>query len=508
MNHWIIAPFLLPLMAGVLMLLVARAGLAWQRAVGFASAVALLAVSVLLLIQAADGSYGVYVLGNWPPPFGIVLVLDRLSALMVLLTAVVAVFTLWYALRGTDALGRNFHPLFQLQLAGLNGAFLTGDLFNLFVFFEILLIASYGLLLHGGGASRTRAGLHYVVLNLAGSALFLIAVGILYGLTGTLNMADLAVRVAQAPAEQAGLLRTGALLLFVVFALKAALLPLYFWLPAAYSNTTAPVAALFAIMTKVGVYAIVRVYTLIFGEGAGGAANVLTDWLLPLGLATLMLGMIGALAARGLRRLVAYMVVVSVGMLLTAAGLFTTLSMAAALVYLVHTTLVTAAMFLLVDVIARQRGDDRLAPLPELRQPLLLGGLFFIGAVALVGMPPLSGFLGKFMILHAARGEAQVGWVWAVVLLSSLLGLVALSRAGSVVFWKTRGSVEAPRAGWGALLPVIALLAASPLLVVFGGPVTAYAQATAAQLSAPGHYVHSVLRTDAVVGDVPREVTP
>src|SRR5690606_2213561 len=233
-----------------------------------------------------------YRLGDWPAPFGIVLVLDRLSALMLVLTAAVALFSLLHAVQGQDRAGPLYHPLFQLQLVGLNGAFLTGDLFNLFVFFEILLIASYCLLVHGSTAPRLRAGVHYVVLNLAGSSLFLIAVGTLYGVTGTLNMADMAQKVALLGAPDAALVRSAALLLLVVFALKAALVPLYFWLPAAYSAASAPVAALFAIMTKVGVYSIVRVYTLIFGSGGGVAAEVATPWLLPLALLTVVLGMI------------------------------------------------------------------------------------------------------------------------------------------------------------------------------------------------------------------------
>ncbi len=498
-NHWIIAPILLPLLTGVLMLLVARGALRTQRALGLISTLALAGIAGLLFWLAFAGDYGVYALGNWPAPFGIVMVLDRLSALMLLLTALVGLFTLWYACHGADATGKNFHPLFQLQLAGLNGAFLTGDLFNLFVFFEVLLIASYGLLLHGGGAARVRAGLHYVVLNLSGSALFLIAMGILYGLTGTLNMADLALKVAQAPAEQAALLRTGALLLLVVFALKAALLPLYFWLPAAYSNASAPVAALFAIMTKVGIYAMVRIYTLIFGAEAGVAAHVAADWLLPLALATLLLGMLGALASATLRRLIAYLIVVSTGMLLTAVGLFTTPALGAALVYLVHTTLVSAGMFLLADVIARQRGalGDALTPARDLAQPVLLGALFFMGAMALVGLPPLSGFLGKVIILQAAQGEAQVAWVWGVVLAGSLLGLVALSRAGSVIFWNTaEPTAGGTPAGAATLAPVVILLACSPLLAAFGGEVVAYAHATAEQLAQRNGYIDAVLGQD------------
>jgi multicomponent K+:H+ antiporter subunit D len=393
--------------------------------------------------------------------------------------------------------------LFQLQLLGLNGAFLTGDLFNLFVFFEILLIASYALLLHGQGPARSRAGLHYVVLNLIGSSLFLFAVGTLYGITGTLNMADLAVRVAQTGAGDAPLLRAAALLLLVVFALKAALLPLYFWLPRAYAAAHAPVAALFAIMTKVGVYSILRVYTLIFGHEAGPLADLALPWLWPLGLATLGLASIGVLAAAELRGLIAYLVLMSVGLLLAAIALATPAALAAALYYLLHTTLVSGGLFLLAGNIRRQRGvhSDRLLDVaPPLQQPALFGVLFFIAAVAMIGMPPLSGFVGKLMLLTAVMPgttgvtSTQIVWFWATVLGGSLLTLIALSRAGSRLFWRTQGEATTTEpADIFRVLGSVALLGASPLLVLFAAPVTAYSQATALQLLDPAGYIDAVL---------------
>jgi multicomponent K+:H+ antiporter subunit D len=495
-SHWIIAPILLPLLAGLLLLLGARWGVALQRGVALLATAALLPIALLLLSQSADGSYQVYALGDWPAPFGIVLVLDRLTALMLALTAALALPALLYATRGSDLRGKNFHALFQLQLLGLNGAFLTGDLFNLFVFFEILLIASYALLLHGQGPARARAGQHYVVLNLIGSSLFLFAVGVLYGITGTLNMADLAARVAQAGAADAPLLRAGALLLLVVFALKAALLPLYFWLPRAYAAAPAPVAALFAIMTKVGVYAILRVYTLIFGAEAGLLADVALPWLWPLALATLALGAIGALAAADLRTLLAYLVVVSVGTLLAGIALGDTPALAAALYYLLHTTLVTGGLFLLAGILRAQRGAhaDRFDPSGPVSEPALLGTLFFIGAVAAVGMPPLSGFIGKLLLLAAVAPGEQAAWLWSVVLGASLIVLIALSRAGSRFFWRT---LDQPAAGARAdrwrVLSVVLLLGAAPLLTVFAAPVTAFTEATARQLSEPAGYIGAVL---------------
>lgn len=498
MNHAIILPVLLPLVAAVLLLFAARRGLALQRALSLAATLTLLAVGVQLLMASAGGAVQVYALGNWPAPFGIVLVLDRLSALFVSLTAVVAAVSLASAVQGADAAGRHFHALFQLQLMGLNGAFLTGDLFNLFVFFEILLIASYGLLLHGGGAARLRAGIHYVIINLAASSLFLVAVALLYGVTGTLNMADLALRVAGAATADAGLIRAAALLLLVVFAVKAAVFPLYLWLPGAYSVAAAPVAALFAIMTKVGVYAIVRVYTLIFGADAGPAADAAAPWLLPFALATLALGMLGALAADGLHRLVAYLVVASTGTQLAAVGLFSENGIAASLYYLAHSTFALAALFLLAELIARQRGEqaDGFVSAPAVAQPLLLGLLFLAGAAVVAGLPPFSGFLGKIMVLTAARGTPPGYWVWGTVLVAGLLGLIALSRAGSTLFWRTTSDQPPPHVAPArpyAAAPVVVLLAANVLLATFADPARAFVDAVAQQLAARSGYIESVL---------------
>lgn len=285
MNHWIIAPVILPAMLAPFIVLVMRHDLSLQRIFSTAGTAALAAISLVLLYTAANNPPEVYYLGNWPAPFGIVLVLDRLSAMMIALTAILALLVQLYAI-GTswDARGNHFHALFQFQLMGLCGAFLTGDAFNLFVFFEVLLIASYGLMIHGGGANRLKAGVQYVAYNLLGSTLFLFALATIYSVTGTLNMADLAVKVADLPAGDAALLRVGAVLLLLVFAVKGALVPLQFWLPATYSFAPGPVAALFAVMTKVGAYAVIRVFTLIFPpkQQPQGCCSLTCCCLLPL----------------------------------------------------------------------------------------------------------------------------------------------------------------------------------------------------------------------------------
>ncbi|NIP71923.1 MAG: monovalent cation/H+ antiporter subunit D [Gammaproteobacteria bacterium] len=508
MNHWVMLPVVVPLLAAVLVLFNARGRRAVHRAIGLGAVLAQTAVALVLMRMTLDGGYEVYELGGWGAPVGIVLVLDRLSALMLLLTAVVALAGIAYAVHGADNEGRNFHTLYQLQLMGLNGAFLTGDLFNLFVCFEIVLIASYALMLHGGGRDRLRAGLHYVIYNLTGSALFLGAVGVIYGSTGTLNLADLAVRVPAAPPESRPLLHAAAALLLVVFGVKAALLPWYFWLPRAYSAASAPVAALFSIMTKLGIYAILRVFTLVFG-----AENPAAHWLLPLALATHAAGMVGVLASTGLRRLVAYLVVASAGTALSAAGLLSAAGITAAIYYMTHSALAGAALFLLADLVTHQRGNaaDRLEPAVRVAQPALLGGLFFAAAVTAVGLPPMSGFLGKLLVLQAALTEPARYWVWAVVLAGGLAGVIALGRAGSVLFWKTvpgPGDWSPRSAPGGTVLPVAAVLGLGAALVIAAHPATGFADAAAAQLLRPDGYIDAVLGSSNAVYHLPRGGAP
>jgi len=507
MSHMIALPVLVPLIAGAVVLLVPPIQAGLVRTIGFFSCAALVGIALALSAAATAGQYVVYPIGNWPPPFGIVLVLDRLSAGMLLLTSIVAFAAYLYALRGWDERGAHFCALFQFQLMGVNGAFLTGDIFNLFVFFEVLLIASYGLLLHGGGAERLRAGLHYVVINLTGSALFLIALGVLYSVAGTLNLADLQVRYAAVSPEDRALAEAASLLLLVVFCLKAAAFPLYFWLPGAYGAAAAPVAALFAIMTKVGVYALLRVHLLTFG-GDHPATAMWTMVLLPAALLTIALGTLGALAAGSLRGLVSYLTIVSVGTLLVTVAIATSGSVTAGLYYLVHSTFVTAALFLLVELIGEQRGNryDALVPGPMVAQPTLLGVLFLIAAMTIAGLPPLSGFLAKANVLLAAASTPGAVWIWAVVLGGSALGVFALARAGNQLFWKTEEPVlTATFAGatFVRSLAVAILLAPAVGLAVFAESAWQQAAATANQLASPTSYRDAVLGS-RYVGDAAR----
>jgi multicomponent K+:H+ antiporter subunit D len=502
MSHLVILPILIPLFAGALLLLAERLGQGAERAIGVTATAALLPVALLLLVRAAADVPEVYYLGDWPAPYGIVLVADRLSALMLTLCAALALPALIYALgSGDDRQGRHFHALFQMQLLGVNGAFLTGDLFNLFVFFEILLIASYSLQLYGGGAPRVRAALHVLVLNLVGSVLFLMAIAAIYAATGTLNMADLAIRVAGAGPEQAGLLRAGGMLLLVVFALKAAQVPLGFWLSPAYSAARAPVAALFAILTKVGVYAVLRVHGLVFGPEAGQVASLADAWLVPVGLATVAIATLGVLASRELRRLLAYLVVLSAGTMIATLGLSSKSAVSAALYYTLNSTLVGGGLFLLADLIARQRGDaeaelDKEQPVV---QPALLGALFFIGAIGIAGLPPFAGFAAKVYILKSALPYPAAYWMLGLILGTGLLAIVSLSRAGSAIFWRT-GAAQSTgeKAGLLSLSSASALVLGTALLMLVAGPGTDYTRATAAQLADRGSYIEAVMANTGV----------
>ena len=511
MSHLAILPVLIPLLAGALLLLADRLGPGTERAIGLVATAALLPVALLLLSRAADGGIDAYYLGDWPAPYGILLVVDRLSALMLALAAALALAALLYALNGDDKGGRHFHALFQMQLLGVNGAFLTGDLFNLFVFFEILLAASYALQLHGGGAHRVRAALHVVVLNWVGSSIFLLGIASIYAATGTLNMADLAVRVAAAGPEQAGLLRAGGLLLLVVFALKAALAPVGFWLSPAYSCACAPVAALFAIMTKVGVYAVLRVHGLVFGPEAGHAASLADPWLVPIGLTTVVIATLGVLASRELQRLLAYLVILSAGTLTAAIGLGSESATSAALYYVLNSTLVGGGLFLLADLIARQRGEAK-ADLNRKRsvvQPALLGALFFIGAIGVAGLPPFAGFAAKVYILESALSHPAANWMLGVILGTGLLVIVALSRAGSAIFWRT-GETQptGETAGLLKLAPTALLVLGAAFLMVIAGPATEYTRATAAQLANRSGYIEAIMANKGVSIPTSQRRTP
>ena len=498
MTHLLVAPIIVPALAAALLLVLHRARIAVKRAIGMGATVVVAVAALAIFAETRSGAPLVYRLGNWPSPFGIVLVADHLSAFMLLLTASLALAALLYAVQGWDARGKLFHPLFLFQVMGLNGAFLTGDLFNLFVFFEILLIASYGLAMEGLEIERLRATLHYAAINIAASSVFLIAVSLMYGVMGTLNMAHLAERVGEVRIEDVGLVRAAGLLLLGVFAVKAAVFPLYFWLPAAYSHAPAPVAALFAVMTKVGVYAMIRVTTLIFTGGESAVMELTSPWLMPVSLITLALGTLGALGAQRLATITAYLTIASVGTILTGVAVGGGKGLAAALYYMAHSTIAIAILFLVTDLLGRNRGamGDQLHPGPPLRQAVPLGLTFLFGGATVAGIPPSSGFLGKLMILQSTMNGLSVVLIWTVILVTSVLTLVTCSRAGSIVLWNhiepdQLAHDRPPRAGeWVALA---ALAGCSIGLVIFAAPIAHYTGEIEAQLTSPGSYIHAVL---------------
>lgn len=506
-RHAAILPILIPLAAAMLQLLAANV-IAAQRALGVAAGLAGMLAAGWLVHAADTGTVLVYALGNWDPPFGIVLAVDRLAAAMALLTAVLACPALLYASAGFDAHGRHFHPLFQLQVVGVQGTFLTGDLFNLFVFFEVMLLASYALLAHGGGLARTRAGIAYVALNITGSALFLIALGLLYGSLGTLNLADVALRL-QSLTDHLTLARTACALLVAVLALKAALLPLSFWLPHAYTAAGPPVAALFVIMTKVGIVALLRVQVIAMAPAAA-TANLLDHWLLPLALLTVAFAAIGVLAAARLRQLTAWLVLGSAGTLLLAPALSLPALSAAALYYLIQSSCVTAALFLLADRIAQCRGTaaDAFQPGPRPQAPWLAIS-FFLTAAGTAGLPPFAGFIGKLMLLQAVRDSGQAATIWAVLLAAGLVVMVALAKNGGRLFWE-RGAAQPAAidqpAGWRRATAVAVLVAPVLLLALAADPISGYATRTAAQLHDPQAYVVAILGTEPL--KIQRQVLP
>jgi len=542
MTHLIAAPILLPLLTAAIMLMLGEKHRPLKAKINLFSSFLGLFISVMLLqwtqTTGVPGSIGVYLPGNWQAPFGIVLVVDRLSAMMLVLTGVIGVSALMFAMARWDGAGSSFHALFQIQLMGLYGAFLTADLFNLFVFFEVLLAASYGLLLHGSGRARVSSGLHYISINLLASSLFLIGAALIYGVTGTLNMADLAMKIPLVPEADRGLLHAGAGILAVAFLAKAGMWPLNFWLVPAYSSASAPVAAMFAIMTKVGVYTLLRLWTLLFSGQAGASAFFGGDWLIYGGMATMACAGLAVLAAQRLERMASLSILVSAGILLSATGFAQPNLIGAALFYLVSSTLALSALFLLAELIERSRSaneipledESELLPRPQesLQPPkginlddeqkavvgqvipwtmAFLGLSFIACALLIIGMPPLSGFIGKLSLIGALLNPLGLGteaplspgaWgLLALLILTGLASLMAFSRLGIQRFW-TPEERPSPLLRKLECAPIFLLLGLSIALTFKAEPLLRYTQATAEALNNPQQYVLAVLGTRAV----------
>jgi multicomponent K+:H+ antiporter subunit D len=532
LQHFPILPVAVPMIVGAAMLLLRDSQRTLKLVFGFTSIAAQLAIAVTLLCLAAgilpsnwtDG-VGVYLLGDWQAPFGIVIVVDRLSALMLVVTSVLGLAAWTYATARWDRSGVHFHPLFQFLLMGLNGAFLTGDLFNLFVFFEVLLAASYGLVLHGSGRARVAAGQHYIVVNLVASFLLLIAMALIYGVAGTLNMADLALHAGLLEGPERLLFEAGAAVLGVAFLIKAAAWPLNFWLPAAYASACAPVGAIFAIMTKVGIYALLRIGALLLPTGAPAAFG--GEWMYPLGIATLAFGAIGLLAATQPERQAGYCIIMSSGTLLAALGMPGVTLTGPALFYLISSVLALGALFMLLEMIERTQsfGADVLAVSMEafdLEDPessdfsddvvgvaipaamAFLGMSFIACALLIAGLPPLSGFVAKFSLLAAAlstpgaEGPSLAAWVLVTsVVLSGLVCIIAFGRTGIRLFWSAEDTVT-PRLRLSEAVPVATLIIICIVLSLWAGPVMQYLDQTANYLDQPAAYINAVLSQDSI----------
>lgn len=529
-DHLTALPVVLPLLSGAITLVFDEQRRAIKSAISLGTALALAGVAIALMrivdgLPAETGSAAVliYRLGDWPAPFAIVLVADRLSVLMLLLTSVLALASALFAATRWDRAGVHFNAMFLFLLTGLNGAFLTGDLFNLFVWFELLLAASYGLALHGAGTRRVRAGLHYIAMNLATSLLFLIGVSVIYGVTGTLNMADLAVRIPQVPAESIGLLQAGAAVLGTAFLVKAGIWPLSFWLPSTYSAAAAPVGAMFSIMSKLGLYVVMRLWLLLFGSGSGASAHFGGELLCWAGMATIAFGAIGVLASQDTARLAGYSVLISSGTVMAAVFTGHERMTGPALYYLVGSTLAISALFMLIELLERSRepaadmlavtreayGEDDTDDILQMEEvgiaipaALAVLGLCFIACtVALAGLPPLSGFVAKFALLTAllASGDAadpgislETWALFALLIISGLTTVIALTRAGMRTLW-ARADAAVPRVRFIEITPIIILLVSTVGLTIEAQPVMRYMQATAAALYVPQSYVRSVL---------------
>jgi len=511
MNALLVSPILIPMLTALLCLMARRSRIA-QRWISTAGAAALLGAGAALLASVWGGGVQATQASGWPAPFGITLVADLLAGIMVFITGVIGLAVVVYSLGAADPRREMFgyHPLIHVLLMGVCGSFLTGDIFNLYVWFEVMLMSSFVLLVLGGERGQLEGAVKYVTLNLVSSAIFLAAVGILYGLVGTLNMADLAVRSRDLTPQEQDVVTTVSLMFLVAFGIKAGLFPLFCWLPASYHTPPAAVGALFAgLLTKVGVYAMIRVFTLIF---VGDLATTHGVLLVLAGL-TIAAGVLGAVAQNEVRRLLSFLIVSQIGYMVMGLGLMVvlaggrtaqamtvaTLGLAGSVFSLFHHMIVKANLFLIAGLIQRYGGSTDLRKVGGLlNRCWWLGLAFMIPALAHAGVPPLSGFFAKFAIIKAGLLAERWALV-AVVLVAGLLTLWALMRVWSEVFWKPMPEGEALPAGPGRrearrmVAPVIVLAAMTVAIGLSAGVLFDLALSTAEQLLTPSAYIEAVL---------------
>ncbi|WFS20260.1 proton-conducting transporter membrane subunit [Pseudomonas sp. 905_Psudmo1] len=489
MNHaLLVAPILVPL-CSLLLAIILRRHLLAVRVLSLTGTALLLAVGLVLVWRAAQGVVLTGQVGNWQAPFGISLVIDRLSAVMIAISALVALVTLLYGVaKDNDSkIGRDFHLFIQGLLTGICGAFITADIFNLYVWFEVLLIASFALMALGGGSRRLAGSMTYVALNLFATLIFLLSAGLVYGASGTLNMGELAVimRSGEAPPGV-----TPALLLMLLsFAIKAALFPVFGWLPATYHVALTAVSAMFAgLLTKVGVYALIRLVTLLWPEY--GLPHQLLLWV---ACATMLVGVLGAAAQTEVRRILSFHIVSQVGYMILGLALATPLALAGAVFYLIHHIVVKANLFFIGGLAARICGSERLADMGGLykRMPWL-ALLFAIPALSLAGIPPLSGFWAKFLLVKASL-DAAAWWAAGIALLTGVFTLLSMNKIWNEAFLKPHpGGEEALQRVTGIRAAWLGMSALALLTVLIGlgaGPLIDYAVAAAAQLADPQAYL-------------------
>ena len=499
----VVAPVALPIVAAALTFALTGQRAA-QRHVSTSSALVLAGLSIALLVRVSSDGIQVMQAGGWAAPFGITLVADHLSAIMVVISGVMAAATAIYALADIDpareALG--YHPLFQVLVAGINGAFLTGDLFNMYVWFEVLLISSFVLLTLGNRRAQLEGGLKYVAVNLVSSLFFLVSIGLVYGLTGTLNMADLAIRLQDAPA---GLVTVLGMLFLIAFGIKAAIFPLFFWLPASYHTPPVAISAIFAgMLTKVGVYSLIRAFTLLFTQDVGWSHQVLL-WLSGF---TMVTGVLGAAAQNEIRKILSFHIISQIGYMIMGLALYTPLAIAGAVFYLVHHIIVKANLFFVAGLVRRVGGSFELSDLGGLyRARPFLAILFLIPAFSLAGFPPLSGFWAKLVVVLGAV-EVRNWAIVAVALVVGLLTIYSMTKIWQAAFWSPapEGREVGGMPSWFLVAPVAALAAITVVIGLWSGPFLALAEASARELLDPAGYVRAVLGPDAAA--MLREVAP
>ena len=498
-SPWLALPLVLPLAAVGLLLCLRRAGEGTRHAVNIVTCAAMTAAAGVLLALVSE--HGVLVLraGNWPAPYGITLAADLLSAVMVLVTGIIGLAVAIYSAgAGTAKFRGYFTPLYLALLLGVNGSFLTGDLFNLYVWFEVMLMASFVLVALPGGRPQLEAAVKYLTLNFIASAFFLVGLGVLYGMAGTLNMADLAVKIGTL--ENKDLVGSSAVLFLIAFGVKAGIFPFYFWLPSSYHVTPTPVAAVFAgLLTKVGVYACIRVFTLVYA----GHQEMIASILLPLGVLTMVTGVFGAASQFFIPRILSFHIISQIGYMIAGLAFFTKGAMAAVIFYIVHHILVKTNLFLIGGIIGRRQGSQGLAKNGGLyRRAPHLAVLFLIPALSLGGIPPLSGFFAKFALVR--EGIALGHWLVVTAALAvGILTLYSMVKIWNEAFWKSPpagDSTPDKKVPAAMTAAVVALAACTVLLGVLPGPFFDFAGRAAAQLMDPAGDIEAVLGTPTRVG--------